>query len=111
MGAAVWTAFSDNIELRARLIKRRQSAPASSATTTTSTNENESPSNDEIEPEIKSEKDFILRQRLHQLEVDIERGRKLLEEREAKRNAFLKKQNKHYCQLMWKQLADENNKE
>ena len=79
-------------------------------TSTTSTTQ-DNDENNENELKTRSERDFLIQHRLEQLELDIEKGRKLIEEREAKRNAFLKKQNKHYCQIMWKQLANENNKD
>ena len=83
-------------------MQRRQSAPASSINTTPNSSE---------QVEIKTEHDFFLQQRLKQLEIDIEKGRKIIEAREAKRNDFLKRQNKHYCQIVWKQLANENKDE
>ena len=83
-------------------MQRRQSAPASSINTTPNASE---------QVEIKTEHDFFLQQRLKQLEIDIEKGRKIIEAREAKRNDFLKRQNKHYCQIVWKQLANENKDE
>ena len=81
-------------------MQRRQSAPV--------TNLEES---DEEPSLIRNEHDFELVQRMRQLEVEIEKGRKIIEEREIKRSAFFKKQNKYYCQLVWKKLADENKDE
>jgi len=44
------------------------------------------------------------------LEYQMERARKQIEEKEKQRKAFFKKQQKYYCQLYWKKLADENKK-
>ena len=83
-----------------RLMRRRKSEPIKN-----------SEESDEEPSLIQNEHDFELVQRMRQLEIEIEKGRKIIEEREVKRSAFFKKQNKYYCQLVWKKLADENKDE
>ena len=41
----------------------------------------------------------------------MEKARQQLEEKEKLRKMFFKKQQKFYCQIYWKKLADENKKE
>ena len=46
--------------------------------------------------------------RREEIEAEIERQKLQQEMKEKKRKAFLKKQNKIYCKIVWKELAEKN---
>ena len=54
-----------------------------------------------------SELDILLKSK-NSIEYQLEQARKQIEEKEKMRKAFLKRQQKYYCQLYWKKLADDN---
>jgi len=46
--------------------------------------------------------------RREEIAAEIEKQRIQQEMKEKKRQAFLKKQNKIYCKIVWKELAEKN---
>ena len=46
--------------------------------------------------------------RREEIEAEIEKQKIQQEMKEKKRKAFLKKQNKIYCKIVWKELAEKN---